>query len=348
MSESVEGLGKSVGGRGIGGAVTFETKEIAEENQKISHETYKKTLTNLGINVAEQERIQAKEFRKNELLIKFISYPSVIFSSMVLFGGFAQFSRHNSKPECSPDLWLQITTTTFAFLSLVFMATKEFFKFEERKVTREKAAKSLRAFFHTIDTYRAINPRYGDRFEIIQGLKRRLETITRDNPCVAQNLSILSFSATPPPSRTSIDEITPRPRHSPHPSNSPHTSNSHHPSNSPHPSHLPRSRNSPPREKDVNVGKRDRRTAKRRGNEGSSGGVKGAKEMRHIKNETEDPEDELAEEIEGDAHSENVGSSSSLQSQSIDNIIHRQYIDNMEKSSEKLNLEYQLHRLGTV
>jgi len=180
--------------------ITIEAPVIPEEEQRISYNVYKKTLTSMGISVAKQERIQSRKSRINELWTRGVSYPSMIFSALVVFSGFAQFSRHSQDPACSPDLWLQILSTIFGLLTLGFSVTRDFFKFETKKINHDKGSKALRAFFYTIDTYRNINPKYGDRLSIINELKNKLDNIMRDNPSISSELAMLDFSATPPES----------------------------------------------------------------------------------------------------------------------------------------------------
>lgn len=193
--------------------ITIEAPAIPEEEQRVSYEAYKKSLTSMGINVAKQERIQAKKAHKNELLTRGVSYPSMIFSSLVVFSGFAQFSRHSQNPECGADLWLQILTTIFGLLTLGFSVTRDFFNFETKKINHEKGSKALRAFFYTIDTYRNINPKYGDRLNIISELKNKLENIMRDNPSISAELAMLDFSATPPDSTETSEHVIDSPKH---------------------------------------------------------------------------------------------------------------------------------------
>lgn len=178
--------------------ITIEAPLIAEGEQRISYDAYVKTLTTMGISVAKQERIQAKKARKNDIFVKAVSYPSIIFSALVVFSGFTQFSRSSRLPECGNDLWINILTTVFGLLALLFNVTRDFFKFDSKKINHDKGAKSLRAFFYTVDTYRNIDPRYGNRLEIINLLKNKLDDIMRNNPSISTELTELNFSATPP------------------------------------------------------------------------------------------------------------------------------------------------------
>lgn len=168
---------------------------IPESEQKINYKTYVNFMTKLGRSVAKREDIHAKKCYRNKIMGKCVSYPASICAALILFSGIAQFSRHSSKPECSPDLWLQIFSTVLGLITLLLVGTRDFFMFEKKEVKHDKAAKDLEAFFATIDAFRSLNKdSTGDRLYLINGFAKQYHEISKTLPIIGDVNDKLEFS----------------------------------------------------------------------------------------------------------------------------------------------------------
>lgn len=191
------------------------TEPIKEENQRINYDNFILSLKSIGKNIAKQEKLHVKKAKKNDLLRKFISYPSVLFSGIATFSGFAQFNESDNNPECGIELWNKIIIVVFGLLTLIFVGTREFFHFDTKYVQHTEAIKNLRAFFSVVDTYKSINKGYeGDRLKIINSLNKQYFNILESLPDVDGSEELQFSVATP---HTSIQNASPKPPPQPKP-----------------------------------------------------------------------------------------------------------------------------------
>lgn len=170
-------------------------QDISEDDQHVSYKNFIKTLSSIGESTSKQERLQAKHMHKQQLLTRILGYPSMILSALIVFNGIAQFSRHSGNPECSQDLWLQITNTVFGLALLFFTVTNNFFSPDKKYARHEHGVKTLRAFFSTVDTYRMIDRKTRhDRMQVINGLRDHFNAIMEDIPTIGSETEQLKFS----------------------------------------------------------------------------------------------------------------------------------------------------------
>lgn len=170
-------------------------QDVPEDDQKLSYKNFIKTLTSIGARASNQERLQSKRMKRQQLLTRIFGYPTMILSALVVFNGIAQFSRHTGRPECSADLWLQVTNTIFGLALLFFSVTNAFFSPEKKYARHENAVKTLRAFFSTVDTYRSLDrgTRH-DRMQVVNGLRDHFNAIMEDIPTIGSETEQLTFS----------------------------------------------------------------------------------------------------------------------------------------------------------
>lgn len=170
----------------------IKMQTIGENDQRMTYDMFLKSLHELSQNIAERERIHRQEEQKNEKWRKGVSYPAMVFSSVTFVSSITWLSKHSQKPECSPDLWLQVLTTIVTLLTLIFVTTRDFFKLDERKSVNATAAERLRSLFYTTEDYMRITQgKEGDRYKIVQSLRKQYRNVVRVNPPITTNLTTI-------------------------------------------------------------------------------------------------------------------------------------------------------------
>ena len=165
---------------------------IDEHEQRMTYEMFLKSLHELSQNIAERERIHRHEEQRNEMWRKGVSYPAMLFSTVTFVSAVSWLSKHSQKPECSPDLWLQVLNTIVTLFTLIFVTTRDFFKLDERKSVNSTAAERLRSLFYTTEDYMRITQgKEGDRYKIVQSLRKQYKNVVRVNPPITTNLTTI-------------------------------------------------------------------------------------------------------------------------------------------------------------
>lgn len=184
--------------------VEAPVQAIPENEQRMTYQRYIRTLSQMGKNVSHRKSLHTHEELRNQKKRRYISLPAMILTSLVVFDKIVQFSTHSNKPECSPDLWLQIITTVFAFAALILVAARDFMQIDDNKEKNSKAADRLQEFFYTIDTLRNISKgSEGDRIDIINSLQKQYANIINNNVSLIDEMSELHFSTNTPKNSSS-------------------------------------------------------------------------------------------------------------------------------------------------